>query len=48
MILQLFLLQGHWKLWNICVLLNKDNHGAASSTDVILKGGERVWLVNKN
>lgn len=29
------------KLWNICVLLNKDASGAAG-TDVILKGGDRV------
>ena len=33
-------------LWNICVLLNKDGN-AAASTDVILKGGDRVLLVNK-
>lgn len=34
------------KLWNICVLLKKNANGAAS-TDVILKGGDRVMLVNK-
>lgn len=34
------------KVWSIRVLLNKDSNGAAS-TDVILKGGGRVLLVNK-
>lgn len=34
------------KLWNICLLLNKDTNGAAT-TDVILKSGDIVLLVNK-